>query len=227
MFRKIVHVVLTLLLLVFLIFTCNTSKHPPDFASFQNPELGKNGQKVWLTQSNALSVGATRQILDNEVYYRNLFVLANSDTILTDTATLYFTNYGLLPIVRALGNGKTEVLMGFVSDADYNVDMLQWIFNRRQLLFSDTLPLFDGNHTDTDDDGIVEFSGFRGGISPYCFNCDSDYYRPKLFYELAPDGMKLDSSSTKDWAIKTYGAFYGFKTDTGKIVPLLPEKNNF
>lgn len=116
--------------------------------------------------------------------------------------------------------------MGFVSDMDYNVDMLQWIFDRRQLLSSDTLPLFDGNHTDADDDGIVEFSGFRGGISPYCFNCDSDYYRPKLFYELAPDGMRLDSSSTKNWAIKNYGAFYGFKTDTGKIVPLLHENDH-
>lgn len=222
-FRKIIHTTITLLLIVLLIFTCNTVKQTPDYPYFEHPESGESEQIAWLAKGDTLSVGATRQFIESEVFYKNLFVLYLSDTLFTDTsATLYYTNYGLLPIVRTLSNGNTEVLMGFVSDnTDFAVDMLQWVFSPTALLSSDTLPLFDGNHTDADKDGIVEFSGFISTLAPYCFGCDSDYYRPRLFYEMTSLGMQLDSSATRQWAQKTYGTFLGLKPDSTQILPLL------
>lgn len=220
--RKIFHTAITLILIVLLIFTCNTVKQSPDYPYYEHPEMGKNGQTAWLAKSDTISLGATRHFIDSEVFYKNLFVCYFTDTIFTDTsATLYYTNYGLLPIVRTLNNGNTEVLMGFVSDTRNNsIDMLQWVFSPTNLLSSDTLPLFDGNHTDADKDGIVEFSGFIS-FPPYCFGCDSDYYRPRLFYEMTPAGMHLDSSATRQWAQKTYGTFLGIKPDSTQIFPLL------
>lgn len=217
--RKLFHFLFTMLAIVVLIFTCNTVKNPSDIFDQDETELG-NGEMKWLAQSDSFSILAARWLKQGEVFYRNLKVLHQSDTIFADSTTAYYTNYGLLPIVRHLDNGKTEVLLGFVSDNDFQIDMLQMMFSPQKLLSIDTLPMFDGNHFDYDEDGQVEFSGFLGGFPTYCFDCDSDYYRPKLFYEMSLEGMAFDSIATKMWVEQTYGGFYGFTPDSSRVLPI-------
>ncbi len=221
--RKIFHFLLTLLAIIVLIFTCNTVKDPSDIYSHEETdiEIG-TGELKWLSHTDTYSILAAKWVKEGEVFYRNLKVLYQSDTIYADSTTAYYTNYGLLPIIRRLDNGKTEILIGFVSDSDFQIDMLQLMFDGSNIPTIDTLPMFDGNHFDYDEDGEVEFSGFLGYFPSYCFNCDSDYYRPKLFYEMSPTGMTFDSIATKMWVEKTYNVFYGLTPDSTRILPLSP-----
>ncbi|QQS27529.1 MAG: hypothetical protein IPM47_11515 [Sphingobacteriales bacterium] len=219
--RKLLNIILVVLGIIVLLFTCNTQKVPGDmFGNDDHQSLPGHGEKKWLVQTDSFSVVAERWIQNGDVYYRNLNVLNHTDTIFTDSITIYYTNFGLLPIVRNLNNGLTEMLMGFVSDKDYQTDILQFKFSGNDLISTDTLPMFDGNHVDYDNDGQVEFSGFKGYFPTYCFDCDSDYYRPKLFYEMSEDGMTFDSIASKLWSEQTFGSFHGFLPDSNLVVPL-------
>ncbi|HRI27754.1 MAG TPA: hypothetical protein PK239_08010 [Chitinophagales bacterium] len=224
--QKIVNFALVILVITILLFTCNTVKHPsylyPNYSD--TSDLGLNGEQTFLAKGENLTLSATRWIHNGEVYYRKISVLSNSDTIFRDSTTAYYTNYGLLPILRLLPNGNTEVLIGFVSDKQFNIDMLRYVFSHEALLLTDTLPMFEGNHLDYDQDGQVEFSGFKGQFPTYCFDCDSDYYRPKLFYEMTPEGMLFDSTATKLWIERTYGVFMGFTPDSTKVIPIQSTK---
>jgi hypothetical protein len=89
----------------------------------------------------------------------------------------------------------------------------RFFIKSQQVIKIDTLLTFDGPAHDVDKDGKQEFSGlydygevWDDGKGHYFTS-----YNPKLYYEIRPTGLVLDTALTRRKAIARYGVFRGFE----------------
>ena len=75
----------------------------------------------------------------------------------------------------------------------------------------DTLPQFEEQPKDIDNDNKLEVYGIMNLVEAYCADCDSSYYNPTLVYKITETGFVLDSINTIKMNKKIWGDFYGFK----------------
>lgn len=148
--------------------------------------------------------------------YRDLRVVLDGKLLYEDQKSNFVSNFGILPIVRQLENNQFEILVGFQENSGEKI--LHLIGREDSLILNDTLPLFKGNHSDRDRDGMPEFSGFLEKFPAYCQECDSLYYNPYLIYEMRPERFVLDTLLTRQWIENHYDRFAGFKPDSNLLV---------
>lgn len=215
--RNFLYIAVLSVLFTVLVFTCNTSNEPIS-------EETASTSQVEIAKSDNFKLTADPTYVNQYTYYKNLQFTVNNRVVYTDSNHLFSTYYGILPIIRELNNGAVELLMGFEVEDDY-LNILQVIANDNGLIKKDTTPLFEGDHADMDEDGLIEFGGYLSHLDIYCMDCDSTYYNPKLFYEMSEEGMRFDESFTKKWIMDNYGVFHGFESSQKFIVPILKHFN--
>jgi hypothetical protein len=117
----------------------------------------------------------------------------------------------LYPIWVPTGAGNGELLMAFNNRPALELARRFHILNG-QVAKIDTLIAFDGSARDWDHDGKLEYCGMEDSGEEW----DDEQghrrmaYNPKLYYEITPAGLVLDSALTKQKARADYGVFQGF-----------------
>ena len=220
MLKKIAYPLFMLLFLVMVLLTCNTMNHEQSQEQrwlFKQEELGKGYR--WLYQQQNIGIRALAHLKNDELFFKDFAIMVNDSTIYFNTTDLFTTQFDLLPIVRQLPNKQHEIQMG-ISPEPEQYRILQLIFTDTSITKTDTLPLFDGQHANADADTTMEFKGYWSNLEPYCFDCDSTYYNPQLYYEMLNTGFTLDTATTKQWIDTNYGTFNGFRPNKNLIVPL-------
>jgi len=180
----------------------------------------KNKDRHWAFFDSTIVITASpKGKLNGEAVFKNLNIIENGKNVFTNNKLIFKTHKDILPICRELRNEDKECLLAF---KEKNGDkMLRLQFNSIGINALDTLPLLQFDHRDNDNDGIIEMGGFMHTKLTYCFNCDSVYYNPKLYYEMTDDGFKLDSLATKKWINRYYSDFYGYVPRMDVTVRLL------
>lgn len=187
---------------------CNTQEDREGF-------LSRN--KSWKFADDAIEIKAKHidDLLDGGVY-KYVQIKQNGKLLFEDEKMILTDNFGLLPIVRSVGEERYELLLGVKSP---NVDKIfRFFIEKESILEADTLPMFGGTQTDADEDGLVEFSGFTDQFAPPCADCDSLVYNPLHFYEMRPEGFCFDSLATRHWIETHFGAFHGFAPKSDLVV---------
>jgi hypothetical protein len=156
-----------LLFIIVSLLTCNTIKTPQHNSNFIDDA------PKWLAQSNRVQMLGYKIFTDNNIFYHNLSIHIDNKEVYHNPNALFSTYYDILPIIRELKTDNIEVLIAYADDVNYHLKILRLLFHQHALIKQDTLPLFNGSHTDTDQDGYVEFSGFLSPNKPYCIGCDS------------------------------------------------------
>lgn len=115
------------------------------------------------------------------------------------------------PIWLPTAQAKGELLIRIASPPD--LDIVQRFFlDGSRILQIDTLPVFDEAARNLDKDHLLEFSGYQTSSEVWDDGKGHFYtsYNPKLYYEIRPTGLVLDSALTKQKAFAQYGVFRGF-----------------
>ena len=223
--RNVTYPLFVTLFFLVLLFTCNVmNKQQSEQQKWlhEQAQLGKGYR--WLYQDSLLGVRALAKLVEGELFFEKMSIFLQDSVRYTNTTTLFTTQFDFLPIVQHLPNNQHEVLMGIV-DTNQNYQILQIKLSPQLPTILDTLPFFDGQNTDIDKDGKVEFKGYLAADEPYCAECDSVYYNPLLFYEQGETGFCLDSALTRQWCQQHYGGFKGFYPNRKWIVPLKTRGN--
>jgi hypothetical protein len=115
------------------------------------------------------------------------------------------------PLWLPTAQAKGELLVRVASPPDLDI-VRRFLVNGPRVTRIDTLPAFDEAAKNLDKDLLLEFSGYQA--SSAVWDDDKGHYwtsyNPKLYYEIRPTGLVLDSALTKQKAIAQYGVFRGF-----------------
>lgn len=108
--------------------------------------------------------------------------------------------------------GRGELLVRVASPPDLDI-VRRFFLAGQRVTRIDTLPAFDEAASNLDSDSLLEFSGYRhaGEVWDDGSGHARTSYNPKLYYEVRPTGLVLDSVLTKQKAIAHYGVFRGFQ----------------
>ena len=116
------------------------------------------------------------------------------------------------PLWLPTGPGRGELLVRVASPPNFDL-VRRFLLDGPRVTRLDTLPAFDEAARNLDGDSLLEFSGYRSSGEVWE---DADghmwtSYNPKLYYEVRPTGLVLDSVLTKQKALAQYGVFRGFE----------------
>jgi hypothetical protein len=146
---------------------------------------------------------------------RILLIKQHSQVIYTDTTAdfLYEEPFksSIYPLWVPTGRGSGELLIEVQSPLDLGLARRFFIKNGH-VIKTDTLPVFEEKARNLDEDPRSELGGYRysgeqwdDGKGHYFTS-----YNPKLYYEIRPTGLLLDTALTKRRAIEQFGVFRGF-----------------
>ena len=147
-----------------------------------------------------------RRILVIKRYGQALYADTTADFLYPTSST----NKGYprwLPTQQAKG----ELLVRIASPPYLDI-VRRFFINGSQVVKIDTLPAFDETAKNLDKDSLLEFGGYRTTSEVWDDGKGHFWtsYNPKLYYEIRPTGLVLDSVLTKQKAIAQYGVFRGF-----------------
>lgn len=117
----------------------------------------------------------------------------------------------LYPIWIPTGGGNGELLVAFNNRPSLELARRFHIFSG-QIATIDTLITFNGPAKDWDHDGKLEYSGIEDSGEEWDDAQGHHHlaYNPRLYYEIRPAGLVLDSVLTERNARADYGIFQGF-----------------
>ena len=118
----------------------------------------------------------------------------------------------LCPIWIPTGEGNGELLVAFNNRPSLELARRFLIF-KGQVAKIDTLITFNGPAKDWDHDGKLEYNGIADSGEEWN-DAQGHYwlaYNPRLYYEIRPAGLVLDSALTEHNARADYGIFQGFR----------------
>jgi hypothetical protein len=115
------------------------------------------------------------------------------------------------PLWLPTAHAKGALLIRIANPPDLDI-VRRFLINGQRVIRIDTLPAFDEAAQNLDEDPLLEFGGYQA--SSAVWDDDKGHYwtsyNPKLYYEIRPTGLVLDSALTKQKAIAQYGVFRGF-----------------
>ena len=151
---------------------------------------------------------------NNRVIYRD----TTDDGLLYDYYALPSTEK-LYPIWVPTGAGNGELLVAFNNRPSLDL-VRRFYLSSGRVAKIDTLPAFNGPAQDWDHDGKLEYYG----IEDFGEEWDDQQgnhrlaYNPRLYYEISPVGLVLDSALTERQARADYGRFQGFHYSSNPAV---------
>lgn len=116
------------------------------------------------------------------------------------------------PLWVPTGQGAGELLLGIQIPPDLGFARRFFIKNGH-VVKTDTLPISEEKARNLDTDSRLEIGGRRYSGEVWDDGKGHYYtsYNPKLYYEVRPTGLVLDTALTKRKAIAQYGVFRGFE----------------
>lgn len=119
---------------------------------------------------------------------------------------------GVYPLWVPTGQGAGELLLGIESPPDLGFAR-RFFIKAKHIVKADTLPIFEEKARNLDEDPRPELGGRRYSGEVWDDGKGHYYtsYSPKLYYEVRPTGLVLDTALTKRKAIAQYGVFRGFE----------------
>jgi hypothetical protein len=115
------------------------------------------------------------------------------------------------PLWVPTGQGAGELLLGIQIPPDVGFTR-RFFIKDGHVAKTDTLPAFEEKARNLDTDSHLEIGGYRYSGEVWDDGKAHYYtsYNPKLYYEMRPTGLVLDTALTKRKAIAQYGVFRGF-----------------
>ncbi len=91
----------------------------------------------------------------------------------------------------------------------------------------DTIPVFDEPARNLDQDSWLELAAYQTLTETWTDEQGREWqgYNPKLYYEVRPTGLVLDSALTKRKAVAQYGVFRGFEASEEIKLPTRQSKS--
>ncbi len=181
-------------------FRCNTSK---------NNVCSETAIKEFRLEENVkIIVHFSGKFSDSLTYSRIEIWIGENQVFKDTTSTEYLFDSKFYPQERKLKNGNYEVLMKVFNAPNYN-KIQAFYFKDNQLDNKLLFPLFQEKPIILD--GKPEYFGVMNISEPPCYNCDSCFYNPTLYYEKNDLGIVLDTIQTVKINTEKWGGFYGFK----------------
>lgn len=161
----------------------------------------------------------------------------NGKVIYQDTANGMTYDFSDQPEIRKrypiwISTGQTdgELLVAFDNRPSKELARRYFIRNN-QITKIDTIPSFDNPAKDEDNDGRLEYNG----IEDFGETWDDEHglrrivYNPRLYYEVSPAGLMLDSALTERKARADHGVFQGFHyaSKPGILINKLPKNSRY
>ncbi|QKG52541.1 hypothetical protein [Hymenobacter sp. BRD67] len=125
----------------------------------------------------------------------------------------------LYPLWVPTGRDSGELLIDIISPP--NTELSRRFFIRNASVVKlDTIPLFHEPAKNLDRDKWLELAGYSTFGEEWSDEQGRQWqtYNPKLYYEIRPTGLMLDSALTKQQAISQYGVFRGFTASDEPVI---------
>lgn len=156
--------------------------------------------------SNNFEIIAANDTTDMPSVYPQLLVKHNNLAIFFDTASYYFFNDPQYPMLLKTGANSFELLLETDGRPQDN-GLLHLKIKNDTVIETNTLPIFISKASNLDNDNTPEYAGCIGYPE-----ASETYlpYSPIVYYELHPDGIRIDSVLTEQRNTFIYGKFHGF-----------------
>lgn len=178
---------------------------------------------VWLEASRTVAPGlvvftkGTLETANSKVAPQRILQIRRAGRVLYADTTADFSypttaEQRRYPLWLPTGPGRGELLIRVASPP--NLDLVRrFLLEGPRVTRLDTLPAFEEAARNLDGDSLLEFSGYRssGEVWDDANGHRWTSYNPKLYYEVRPTGLVLDSALTKQKALADYGVFRGFQ----------------
>jgi len=96
-----------------------------------------------------------------------------------------------------------------LNDRPFKNKIIKLTVQNGRLIDNQTIPHFETEPKDFDNDGQLEFAGFLEFVE--AFDTDTTNYNPVLYFEDLDNGFQLDTQATMTMNIEIWGEFYGFE----------------
>lgn len=139
--------------------------------------------------------------------YEQLLVKHNNIPLFFDTATYFFFENPNYPMLLKTGTNSFELLLETDGRPQVN-GLLHLQIRNDTVIRADRLPIFITKAVNLDTDPALEYAGSIGYPE-----ASETYlpYSPIVYYELHPDGIRIDSVLTQQRNAIIYGKFHGFE----------------
>ncbi|MDR0515866.1 MAG: hypothetical protein LBH25_02350 [Fibromonadaceae bacterium] len=145
----------------------------------------------------------------------------NNIVYLENDSSLIEYEFGntLFPIILQTGDNSFELLFE-INDRPSKNYLKRLFVSNDKLTGQDELPTFEAKPIDINGDGIKEYAGYRYDSQYWGRNDSLTTYSPILYYSATKEGLKLDSSLTKQRNEIIYGQFYGYSYSEKYEIPI-------
>jgi len=161
---------------------------------------------------------------ETDYYYQKIIIYKNEEIIFTDkTNQQYLFDNSLFPLINNIKNGF-ELFIEI--DGRPNKNTLRYFkLQNAKVQVDNELPEFETISKNLDNDSLLELAGFwyYGEEWKDINNNDVTGYNPIVYYELTPNGIRLDSMLTIYKNTEIYEKFYGF--DFNENIEVSTNKN--
>lgn len=144
--------------------------------------------------------------------FNPITILFDNKIVFLDSLNEYWlTNHtsNQYPKLIQCSDGNYQLLIEVDERPNQN-ELNNLTISKRGEIIQDRLPVFNWIPTDIDNDGKLEVLGTLTNGETISVG-DTAFYNPTLVYELALNGLSLDSTATIEKNKRIWGQFYGYK----------------